>query len=438
MQSVIQFGEGNFLRGFVDCFLYKMKQQGLFNGDVTVVQPIPQGRCAQLDAQHGKYNLFLRGLENGTPKSEHLYVDVITGTVNPYDDYAAYLALAHNADYRFIISNTTEAGIAFDASCRLEDAPAASFPGKLTQLLYERYKAQLGGFIILACELIDSNGARLKECVLRYAEHWALEPAFSEWIINQNTFADTLVDRIVTGFPEQEAQQLAPGDALLDTGELFHLWVIQGDFENELPLKKAGINVIWTQDAAPYKKRKVRILNGAHTCITPGALLAGLQTVGDCMDDAVFYGFLRHCLFEEILPVIGNTQDNMRFAADTLERFANPYIKHRLSSIALNSVSKFSVRVLPTLLEYREKFGKYPAGLVTALALLISFYRKGEPQDVPEAVTALKALPLEQLLKKTELWGTDLTPLYSELKKQLELIDTLGAAAAAEQVCRNK
>ncbi|MDE6660101.1 MAG: tagaturonate reductase, partial [Eubacterium sp.] len=264
-EKIIQFGTGNFLRGFADSFVDEMNKQGLFDGKIAIVSPTNSKTIEVLNQQDCIYNLYLRGIENGKEVCEHSEIHSISRAINPYADFDAYLALAHNPDFRFIISNTTEAGIEYVADNQLADKPAKSFPAKLTQLLYERYKAGLNGFVVLACELIDNNGKELQNCVLNYAMQWELGEEFCNWITEENTFCNTLVDRIVTGYPKDEAEALCPNDALLDTAEIYHLWVIEGNFENELPLQKAGFNVVWTDDVSPFKKRKVRVLNGAHT-----------------------------------------------------------------------------------------------------------------------------------------------------------------------------
>ncbi|NLP48901.1 MAG: tagaturonate reductase [Clostridiales bacterium] len=431
-ERVIQFGEGNFLRGFVDYFLFKMTQKGLFEGKVTVVQPIAQGKVGLLNEQAGKYNLYLRGLEKGLLKTEHSLIDVISRGLNPYEDFEAFLQLAENKDYRFIISNTTEAGIAFDDTCSFDDRPAASFPGKLTQLLYRRFEKGLPGFIILPCELIDNNADELKKHTLAYAQKWRLGQAFENWLESENIFANTLVDRIVTGYPEDEAMSLNPEDKLLNTAELFHLWVIEGNFEDELPLQKAGFNVVWADDVGPYKKRKVRILNGCHTAMVPAAISAGLETVKESMEDKDVSSFLQHCLYEEILPAIGNSNEDRQFAADVLERFRNPFIKHQLRAIALNSVSKFAVRVLPSLLDYKNMYGDNPKGLTMALAFLINFYKNEKPQDLPQIIDFMKGAERAQILSSKDIWGCDLSFLLQDVESCLELIDKKGVREAMQ------
>ena len=426
-ETVIQFGEGNFLRGFFDYFLHKMNEKGLYDGKAVVVQPISMGRVAELNEQDCKYNLYLRGIKDGEIVKEHTFVESISRCVDPYKDFEDYMALADNPDFRFIVSNTTEAGIEFVDSCKFQDKPALSFPGKLTQLLYRRYKNGLKGFVILACELIDNNGSELKKCVLKYAELWNLEADFITWLENENHFINTLVDRIVTGYPNDETKEMHPDDKFLDTAEIFHLWVIEGDFEDEFPLKKAGFNVVWTDDAKPYKKIKVRILNGAHTSLVAGAILSGIETVGEAMNNELASAFLNKIMKEEILPTIGENEDSVAFANNVFDRFRNPFIQHKWRSIALNSVSKYSVRVLPTLIEYKEKNGVYPVGLALSLAYLIYFYKNDNPDDAENVVAIMKNDSIIDILKNTSLWQADLSGLTGLVTEYFNKIDSLGA-----------
>lgn len=435
-EKIIQFGEGNFLRGFADYFIHKLNEKGLFDGSVVIVQPIAKGLTDTINAQKGEYNLYLRGIQDGKEVCEHTKIQSVSRAINPYEDFDAYHALADDPNFRFIISNTTEAGIAYDDSCEITDAPPSSFPAKLTVLLNERFKKGLKGFIILSCELIDHNGDELKKCVLKYADKWNLGEDFKKWLVEENSFCNTLVDRIVTGYPREEAEKLCEElgyeDKLLDTAEIFHLWVIEGHFEDELPLQKAGFNVVWTDDVTPYKKRKVRILNGGHTSMVTGALLSGLETVGQCVNDEVVGNFLKKCLFTEIVPTLGGSAEDENFANAVLERFANPYIKHMLRSIALNSVSKFSVRVLPTILEYKEQQGEYPLSLTMALAALIEFYKTDNPQDLPEVEEFMKNASVEDILKNKELWGSDISDMKKDVEICLNKIHTLGMKRAME------
>jgi len=432
-ETIIQFGEGNFLRGFFDWFIDSLNKKGLYEGKAVVIQPRAGGKVGPLNEQGCKYNLYLRGIDNGQVTERHSLIESISRGIDPYKDFEAYMALAENPDFRFIVSNTTEAGIAFDENCTLDDKPCLSFPGKLTQLLFRRWEKGLPGFVLLPCELIDANGDALKKCVLKYAAHWGLDAAFAKWVEEENTFANTLVDRIVTGYPADAADK-HPDDKYLDAGELFHLWVIEGDYESELPLKKAGFNVVWTDDVTPYKKIKVRILNGAHTSMVAGALLSGVETVGECMADETVGAFLRKCMYKEILPTIGENDESLAFAASVFDRFSNPFIRHMLRAIALNSVSKFGVRVLPTILEHKEKYGVYPKGLTMSLAYLIAFYKNDEPNDSAEVIAAMRKGTIADILKNTDLWPCDLRDMLPEVTACMGKIEELGAKGAMEWI----
>ena len=426
-ETIIQFGEGVFLRGFADHFLDVLNKKGLYDGKAVVIQPRPGGKVKLLQMQNCRYNLFLRGLRDGEAVSEHSRIESIARCVDPYLEYDAFAALAENPDFRFVVSNTTEAGIAFDPECSRNDTPCLSFPGKVTQLLYRRYQLGLNGFVFLPCELIDNNGDALKNCVLRYARHWNLEPEFCAWVEEKNTFANTLVDRIVTGYPEAEKEALLPlagfDDLCMNTAELFGLWVIEGDFENELPLREAGLPVVWTDDVTPYKKRKVRVLNGAHTSTVFPALLCGVETVGEAMNDPLVRKFMEVNLYGHILPMLGENDENLEFASAVLDRFSNPYIRHLWKAISLNSVSKFTVRVLPTMLDCRSRRGEWPKTLVFSLACLLRYYKEQEVSDSPEAVTYIREHDIPDILANRELWGTELSeclPMIRECFVQLE------------------
>lgn len=412
---VIQFGEGGFLRGFVDWMLQKMNEKGIFDGSVAVVQPIEKGMCDLLTEQNCLYTHIIRGAEG----MEKTLVDVISHCVKPYEDFEAYLALAENPDARFIVSNTTESGIEFRADDQITDTPPKSFPAKLTLLLKRRFELGLGGFIFLPCELIDRNGDNLKKTLLQYAELWNLGADFEAWIEKENIFCNTLVDRINTGYPKGEALDLGYEDQMVNTSEYFHLWVIETeyDLEKELPFSAADLNVIVTKDALElYRTRKVRILNGAHTSMVPYALLSGLDTVKSCMDDEKMSSFLRACLFEEIIPSMDMAREELlEYAQSVLVRFSNPYIKHYLAAISLNSVSKFRVRVLPSILQYREKFGKNPKHLLFSFAKLIEFYKLGTPDDAPEVMDYMKKSTIAEILANKEYWGLDLSDLTEEV-----------------------
>ena len=416
-ERIIQFGEGGFLRGFVDWMIQKLNDNGSFDGSVVVVQPIAQGMCDMLEKQNCVYTHVIRGVE-GVEKS---IIDVISRCVKPYDDFDEYLKLAENPDMRFIVSNTTEAGIVFETEDKMTDVPPKTFPAKLTLLLKRRYDLGLKGFILLPCELIDRNGDNLKKCVLQYADLWNLGDGFKAWIENDNVFANTLVDRINTGYPRGEDLDLGYEDNMVNTSEYFHLWVIEcnADIENELPFKSAGLNVIVTKDKLNmYRTRKVRILNGAHTSLVPYALLSGFDTVKSCIDDEKMCAHVRACVFDEIIPTLDLPKDELvEYAEGVIERFANPYIKHYLSSIALNSVSKFKVRVLPSILEYIKRYNKMPNTLIFSFAKLIDFYKTDMTNDDKDVTSFMKSASVKEILANEKLWGEDLSFLESEVSK---------------------
>ena len=415
-EKVIQFGEGGFLRGFVDWMLQKINDNSDFNGSVVVVQPIEMGMCDILSAQDCLYTHIIRGVEG----VESSVIDVISRCVKPYEDFDAYLKLAENPDFRFVVSNTTESGIVFSDEDKITDAPPKTFPAKLTLLLKRRYDLGLGGFIFLPCELIDRNGDDLKACVLKYAELWKLGDGFRSWVENENVFTNTLVDRINTGYPRGEDLGLGYEDNMVNASEFFHLWVIETDFDldKELPFSSSDLNVIITRDKLEmYRTRKVRILNGAHTSLVPYALLSGFDTVKSCIDDEGMREHVRKCVFDEIIPTLDLPKDELEsYAASVIERFSNPYIKHYLSSIALNSVSKFKVRVLPSILEYISRFGKTPKALVFSLAKLIEFYKNGTPNDAPEVIEFIKSHTVREILASEELVGQNISFLTEEIE----------------------
>lgn len=415
-ERVIQFGEGGFLRGFVDWMLQIANEKTDFDGSVVVVQPIENGLCDVLTQQGCTYTHLCRGVEGIDQRK----IDVISRCVKPYDDFEKYLSLAENKDFRFIVSNTTEAGICVNENDKITDTPASSFPGKLTQLLLKRYELNLGGFVFLPCELIENNGKELKKCILKYCELWGLDDGFKAWVENENIFTSTLVDRINTGYPRDEKIDLGYEDKMLNTSEYFHLWVIEGynDLFSELPLDKCNLNVVLTDKLSDYRTIKVRILNGAHTSMIPYALLQGVEAVGDCLKDKTMSAHLKACLGEIVDSLDMDREEALNYASSVMQRFSNPYIRHMCQSIALNSVSKFKVRVLPSILQYKEKYGKYPQALMLAFAKLIEFYKKGTPNDGEEIMKKMKELSVAQILSDASLWGQDLsslTPYVEEL-----------------------
>ena len=384
-ERVLQFGEGNFLRAFVDYFIDILNETCHFNSKVVLCQPIAQGLAGMINEQEGLYTLYLRGFENGKKVNDKRVISAVSRCIDPYADYQALLDCAKNPDLRYIASNTTEAGIVFDPACGFDDAPPASFPAKLTRFLYERFRLFGGekgkGFVMLSCELIDHNGHELQKCVEQYIDLWKLEDDFRGWVQAENIFCSTLVDRIVTGYPRTEAEALNQEngyeDNLLDTGEIFGFWVIEGPafLKEELPFEKAGLPVMIVDDHTPYKQRKVRILNGAHTSMVLAAYLSGQNIVRNCMDDAVISGFMEKAIQQEIIPTLTLPKEELAgFAAAVTERFKNPFIDHALLSIALNSTSKWKARVLPSFKGYIEKTGSLPACLTVGLAAYIQFY----------------------------------------------------------------
>ncbi|MFI3237798.1 MAG: tagaturonate reductase [Lachnospiraceae bacterium] len=386
--KVLQFGEGNFLRAFVDYFFDILNEKCDFNGKITLVQPIANGLTDMINNQDGLYTLYLRGREKGQQVNQKRIISSVSNCINPYADFAGFLNYADEDDLRFIVSNTTEAGITFDDTCKFDDAPQTSFPGKLTRFMYERFTKGKKGFVILSCELIDNNGKELQKCVEQYADLWNLGEDFKAFVQNDNIFCSTLVDRIVTGYPRTEADAINAEngylDNIIDTGEIFGFWVIEGpaSLKEELPFEKAGLPVLIADDHTPYKKRKVRILNGAHTSMIMAAYLAGQDIVRFAMDDKVIVDFMNNTLNDEIIPTLDLPKDElMEFAASVIDRFNNPYIDHELLAISLNSTSKWLARVYPSFTEYVKRFGTLPKHITFSFAAYIAFYRATEMRD---------------------------------------------------------
>jgi tagaturonate reductase len=385
-EKVIQFGEGNFLRAFVDWQFNELNKKGLFNGKIVVVQPLPDGMIKTINEQDGLYTLLLRGLNRGKPIEMTEIITSISRGINPYIDWKGFLKCAANNDLRYVVSNTTEAGITYNKESFAHDECPSTFPAKITAFLYERFKLFNGkpgkGMIFLPCELINNNGNTLKEYVIKHAEDWDLGAEFNNWIEKENYFCNTLVDRIVPGYPKDEidniTEKLGYEDKIIVAAEIFHLWVIQGNknIRDEIPFAEAGLNVVWTNDIQPYRTLKVRILNGAHTTLTIPSFLSGNDTVKESVEDSIIGKYIKEGIFNEILPVL-NFPEKMKdeYAKNTLERFQNPFIYHYLISISLNSVSKYKVRVLPTVLEYYKTYKRLPEVLIFSLAALIIFYK---------------------------------------------------------------
>ena len=472
--KVMQFGEGNFLRAFVDYFYDIANEKAGYNGKVKLVQPIgnfPQ-MADWINEQEGLYTLYLRGSENGQKVDDKRVISSVSRCLNPYEkaDYEKMMDVAASDDLEIIVSNTTEAGIVYDPACQQNDCPPSSFPAKLTQVLYHRYKAGKKGIIMLACELIDNNGKELLKCVNQYIDQWGLEDGFKKYVNEDCTFCGSLVDRIVPGRirdPKEVAEleeKHGYADPLLDVGEVFGVWVIEGDtkLNDILPFRKAGLedHVFVTPDMSPYKKRKVRILTGAHTGFVLGAYLAGFDIVRDCMHDETILGYMNKMLLQEVVPILPLDQDDCKkFAAAVEDRFNNPFVNHELMSISLNSTSKWRARNMPSFLEYIEKNGKLPTCLTMSFAAYIAFYSnniqelndkglvckraKGNEYTISDDRYVLEFynahkdddIPtlVHAVMTNEQMWGQDLTKVagFEEATvKNLTLIREQGAMAA--------
>ena len=421
-EKVIQFGEGNFLRAFVDWIIFNMNEKTDFNGSVVVVQPIERGMIDMLNGQDCLYHVNLQGLDNGEPVNSLTKIDVISRALNAYTQNEEFMHLAEQPEIRFVISNTTEAGIAFDPSCKLTDKPASSYPGKLTQLLYHRYEYFKGdmtkGLIVFPCELIFLNGHKLKECILQYIELWNLGEDFKNWFLNACGVYATLVDRIVPGFPRKEIDdikaKLGYDDNMVVQGEFFHLWVIEAPAEiaNEFPADKAGLNVLFVPSEEPYHERKVTLLNGPHTVLSPVAYLSGVNIVRDACQHPVIGKYINKVMYEELMETLNLPKEELqKFAGDVLERFVNPFVDHQVTSIMLNSFPKYQTRDLPGLKTYLERKGELPKGLVLGLAAIITYYKGGVRADGSEIVPN-DAPEIMQLLR--DLWATGCTKKVTE------------------------
>ena len=475
-ERVLQFGEGNFLRAFVDYFIDMMNEKAGFNSKVVLVQPIANKEGGfklneVINSQDGLYDLYLRGFQDGKKVNDKRVISCVSRCLNVYSDYQQVMDCAANPDLRFIVCNTTEAGIAYDESCKYEDCPASTYPAKLTKFMHERFLKfgnQKGkGFIILACELIDDNGKKLEEYVLKYAQDWNLGEEFINWIKEENIFCSTLVDRIVTGYPRNEAEQINNEngyiDNIIDTGEVFGFWVIEGpqSIKDEFPCEKAGLPILICDDHKPYKQRKVRILNGAHTSFVLGAYEAGQHIVRDCMHDEVISSFMNKTLFDEVIPTLTlSKEDCEQFAASVIDRFKNPFIDHQLLSISLNSTSKWKARVMPSLLGYVKKYNKLPECITASFAFYIKFYQgqelteKGlvayredkeeyivsDDRAVLEFYLAHKDDSVEEIVKAVasniDFWGQDLTLIKGfeqAVVKYLNDINSKGAYAVMKE-----
>lgn len=449
--KILQIGEGNFLRGFFDWMVHTCRKQGLYDGSIVVTQPRPAGaqKLADLRRQEGLYTLLTRGLEQGKLVEQSEVISVFSDAVDPYATWSEFLSLAENPHLEVVVSNTTEAGLVYMPTPFTGDQPLVSFPARLTAFLFRRFSHFEGaadkGLVLLPCELLEHNGDLLRTGVLRHSADWGLPDEFVAWVKHHNRFLNSLVDRIVTGYPTDEAAQLFADwgyeDAFLNTAEPYHFWAIEGDerLAKLLPFQQAGLNVHWVEDLEPYHVRKVRILNGAHTLMTPLGLLRGFHHVREIMEDTRLRRFVQTAIEGEIMPVLALDAEELQAYADTVfERFGNPFIQHRLLDIAMNSISKFRVRLLPSLLDFQTKTGALPTHIVEALAALVRLYKcrqteagyvgarlNGEIYPLRDEPAVLqffatlwsrhdtKEISLDEVgvhtLANVELWGTDLT-----------------------------
>ena len=474
-EKVLQFGEGNFLRAFTNYWFDVANEKAGWNGKCVLVKPRgSHGRKTQielLNEQQGLYTLYLRGNVAGEKIDSKRVISSVSRCLNPTDsraDFDAMMALAESDDLEYVVSNTTEAGIVFDPDCQLSDTPCSSFPGKLTQVLYRRYQAGKGGLIILPCELIDNNGRELQRCVSQYIDLWGLEAGFQDYVNEQCTFCSTLVDRIVPGGIKDAAelarlnQENGYMDEAIDVGEVFGVWNIEGPawLEDKLPFKAAGLNCPVVPDVVPYKKRKVRILNGAHTGFVLGAYLAGYDIVRDSMHDDTIRGFMNKMLYEEVIPTLPlDKKDLEDFAAAVQDRFDNPFVNHELMSISLNSTSKWRARVMPTFLDSVAKNGVLPPCITMSFAAYIAFYTSDIQELTDKALVCRRpkgntygcsddrwvlefyydhradstAHLVHAVMTNQQMWGQDLTQVpgfEAATVENLNKIRTQGALAA--------
>ncbi|MEM6320795.1 MAG: tagaturonate reductase [Bacteroidota bacterium] len=450
--KVLQFGGGNFLRAFTDWMIDELNTVTDFNAGVVIAKPTEREDYTALRQQEGLFHVLTNGIKDGELVSETQLISCVQKVVHPYLEWDVFLQTATLPTIRFVVSNTTEAGIQVDKKDKQSDSPPKEFPAKLTHWLYRRWQHFGGsperGCIHLPCELIEQNGEALKQCLLTYSDLWELEEGFKEWIVQHNHFCNTLVDRIVPGFPKNRIntvyQEIGYHDDLVVDAEPYHIWVIQGPaiVQRELPFDQTPLNVVFTDDLAPYRQLKVRILNGAHTTIVPVGYLAGIDTVREAVEDDTVGSFLQKALFEEILPTLDfPTTQKEKYAKDVLDRFKNPFIRHQLISISLNSTSKFKTRVLPSLLTYHQQTGELPDHLVSALAHLICFYqgKRGTKiiplKDSEFALSFFKKVwdewknsgkdtktLVQKVLAETSFWGNDLSEISGLTERLVEEI----------------
>lgn len=462
--KIMQFGEGNFLRAFVEWIIQDLNDKGAIDAGVAVVQPMPFGRVKELAAQDGLYTLRLEGIDNGKNVKTSRVIDVIGDCIDPFTEYEKFLSYGESEDLQVIISNTTEAGIAVDPTDTDFSVCPKSYPGKLLALLKRRYDRFKGdkdkGLAIIPCELIDDNGDELYRCLTELAKINKMDGKFIEWLQNANHFTSTLVDRIVPGYPRNEIEAIQKETGYIDNnvvkGEIFHLWVLKKEahVQKVFPADKTGLNVIFADDIHPYKQRKVKILNGSHTAMVPVAYLCGIDTVGEAVNDKTIGKYVHDFVFDEVNPTIDLPRDQMTaFANSVIERYKNPYIRHELMSIALNSTTKFRTRLLPTLEDYVRIKNALPKHLLFSFAALMTFYKgkRGNDDialaDDPAYLAKWKEIwagfdgdykkLAEKALGWKEAWETDMNAVHPEITatvaKYLKAINEKGMRTAVEE-----
>lgn len=444
MVKIVQFGEGNFLRTFVDLYFNTLNDEG-GEYSVDIVKPIKFGTLERFKKQNNKYHIVLRGMKDGKAVEDVYPVSVLNSVIDPFETYDKYIALATDKDLKLIVSNTTEAGICYNGSDDISGFENITYPAKLTKFLFARYNAGLDGVYMMPVELIDNNADELYKCVDKYIKLWNLPEGFKKWNDEKNFYCNTLVDRIVSGYPRDEETRnhlwnlIGEKDELMSVGEPFGLWAVEnkGDVKNFVKEGKHNIEVVLTDNIKYYKKRKVRVLNGSHTNLVPVGLYLGKVTVDECMNDSKIDAFINATLKNEIIPFVSDDiAATTKFAESVTERFFNPYLNHQLLSISLNSVSKWKARDLPSFKDYYEKFGKIPANLTIGFSYLMAIYsglyKDGDKYcvDLPSRTVEIKddAPYLEYFankgsvsafMKDADVWGEDL----SSYKGFVEAVD---------------
>ncbi len=435
MIKIMQYGEGNFLRTFVDVYFDTLNKQGVGEYSVNIVKPITFGTLERFEKQNNKYHIVLRGMNEGKEVEDVYKVDSLDKVIDPFNDFNSYISLAKDADLKIIVSNTTEAGICFNSADSFDGFENITYPAKLTKFLYERYLAGLDGVYLMPVELIDNNANELCKCVSKYIELWNLPEAFKKWNDENNFYCNTLVDRIVSGYPRDEKTKahleeiIGEKDELVSIGEPFGLWAVEkkGDIAKYIKEGVHNIEVVLTDNIGYYKKRKVRVLNGSHTNLVPAGLILGAETVYDCMKDQKLSAFVEDTLKDEIIPFVSDDIVATTVFADSIKsRFLNPFLNHQLISIALNSISKWRARVLPSFKDYYAKNGKIAPFITIGFSYLMALYSRIEKNgdkftvkltnrevemkdDLPYLEYFAAKKSVEDFMKDVNVWGEDLT-----------------------------